>query len=262
MERNIRLTIEYDGGGFHGWQKQPGLRTVQGELEVALETILRHPVTLYAAGRTDSGVHALGQVANVRTTTTLPAGRIRLGANALTGKDVVTTGIHDVEGGFHARFSARARHYIYLLLQHRSALWSGRALRVRRFPDAGPMNAAAAHLVGEHDFAAFSCKTSDQKDALSRVLYAQWVPWDRGLAFRIGAVRFLYRMVRSIVGRCLDVGAGREPPSRFRELLEQPPGRAESVAAACGLYLVSVDYEDVPGRGPWGPDCLPPWPVI
>ena len=260
--RNLKMTVEYDGRGFHGWQKQPELRTVQGEMEQALQAVLRHPVTLYAAGRTDAGVHALAQVASVRTSSTLAAERIRAGVNALTGCDLMVTQTEAAATDFHARFSARARHYLYLLLDHPSALWSGRALLPRGRPAVERMNAAVGHLIGEQDFAAFSCRSEDSEDTGTRVIYARWERWARGAALRIAATRFLYKMVRCIVGRSLEVGLGKREPAWFAELLAKPPGRGESIASAAGLYLVAVDYDEAPPGGPWGPDCLPAWPVL
>ena len=257
--RTIRLTLEYDGTRFHGWQRQPGLRTVQGETEAALAILLREPVSLHGAGRTDAGVHALAQTASFCCAAELPLERMRRGLDALTGDDLAVLEAADAEPGFDARHSARARHYLYLLLERRSALWQGRAVPQRGPLDLALLNAAACHLLGEHDFAAFSCHTPDERGTDTRVLYAVWQPWSRGLALRVGAVRFLHKMVRCIVGRSLEVGRGRVCPDAFRDLLVRPNGRGEPVAPAAGLYLASVDYGDAPA---WGPDCLPHWPVL
>jgi tRNA pseudouridine38-40 synthase len=257
--RTIRLTLEYDGTRFHGWQRQPGLRTVQGEIEAALKVLLRESVSLHGAGRTDAGVHALAQVASFRCTSGLPVERVRRGLEALTGDDLAVLEAADAEPDFDARHSARARHYLYLLLERRSALWEGRATLQRGPLDLVRLNTAASHLVGEHDFAAFSCHTPDERGTQTRVLYGVWQTWSRGLAFRVGAVRFLHKMVRCIVGRSLEVGRGRVPPDAFGELLIRPGDRGQPVAPAAGLYLASIDYRDAPA---WGPDCLPPWPVL
>lgn len=257
--RTVRLTLEYDGTRFHGWQRQPGLRTVQGEIETAVSTILREPVALHGAGRTDAGVHALGQVASFRCEGTLALARLRSGIEALTGDDVTVRAIEEAPAGFHARHDARARHYVYLLLDRRSALWRDRALLTRARPDVGRLNEAAACLVGDHDFAGFSCASTDEKGTGSRVCYALWEPWARGLAFRIGAVRFLHKMVRCIVGESLALARGRLTREAFEARLARPERRGEQVAPAGGLYLASVDYDPAPA---WGPDCLPPWPML
>jgi len=262
MERNIRLRLEYRGTGFHGWQRQSALRTVQGELEDALAVLVRHPVTLHGAGRTDRGVHALGQVANFRTASALAVERLLQGANALTGPDLVVRAVGETEADFHARHSAQGRHYAYLVMDHRSALWADRALHVRRAPDLELMNAAAGELAGDHDFGGLSCRADEEVTTCSRVFYARWERWPRGWMLRVGAVRFLYHMVRCMVAACLEVGLGRRPPDALRRARAQPAARCRLVAPAHGLYLVAVDYDDTAGCGSWGPDCVPPEPVL
>jgi tRNA pseudouridine38-40 synthase len=256
--RTIRLTIEYAGTRFHGWQRQSGLRTVQGEIEAALTTILREPVSLAGAGRTDAGVHALAQVASFETAARLPLERIARGVNALTGDDVRVREVIEASHGFHARHSALARHYVYLLLAQPSSLWEERAYWPRRWPNRDAMNAAAAHLVGEHDFAALSCHTEDERGTDTRVHYARWEPWPRGLALRIGAVRFLHKMVRAVVAHSLRVGWGELEAETTRRLLAQPAGRATRIADPRGLYLARVDYAEREG----GADCPPDFPVL
>ncbi len=242
--RNVRLEIEYDGLSFHGWQHQPGLRTVQGAMENALGTMLHERVVVSGAGRTDAGVHALGQVANFKTHSPLPLERIARGLEALVGTDFVVRAIEEADGDFHARHSARARHYAYVLLRERSALWYRRAWRPRSFPDAERMNRALRYLLREADFGAFCCRNRDQESTTTRLLYAEWVPWGRGLVLRIGAVRFLYKMVRSIVGRCLEVGLGRREPEWFLDLLGHPEVGSGTVAPPWALYLVGVSYDE------------------
>lgn len=255
--RTIRLTLEYDGSRFHGWQRQSGLRTVQGELEAALATILREPVAIAGAGRTDAGVHALGQVASLTTGCALPLERIRRGANALTGSDLAVREAALAPPGFHARHSATARHYVYLLRREPSSLWATRALHLPRWPDLERLRAAVAALPGEHDFAAFSCRAEEQESTRSRLLYARWEPWPRGLALRVGAVRFLYKMMRAIVAHSLQVAYGRLDAAATADLLARPAGRATRVAPAHGLHLAQVDYDAAGGC-----DCPPPWPVL
>ena len=260
--RNIALTIEYRGTAFHGWQRQPRLRTVQGELEEALATVLREPVALHGAGRTDAGVHALGQVANFRTARDLPLARLVRGVNALTGNDVAVREAREVADSFDARRSARARHYVYLLLARPSPFWDERAWQPRRWPDPAPMNAAVAQLVGEHDFAAFSCASADETDSRTRVFYAFWEPWDRGLALRVGAVRFLYRMVRCIAGASLAAGTGVLSPETLGSWRDDPPHRGRLVAPARGLALAAVDYGEAAAWPGGRFDCPPPGPVL
>ena len=132
----------------------------------------------------------------------------------------------------------------------------------RKWPDAGRMNEAARWLVGEHDFAAFSCAGDEERDTRTRVFYALWEPWDRGLAFRIGAARFLYRMVRCIVAACVQIGWGRSGAECFLAALEAPAERGRLGAPARGLHLTGVDYEDAAGEGPGPSDCQPPKLVL
>lgn len=257
----MRLTIEYDGSGFAGWQRQPAVRTVQGEIEAALAQMHGERIPIHGAGRTDAGVHALGQVASFRTPKGFAPEELRRGVNALTGPDVRITAAERVADDFHARHSARARHYIYLLLRERSAHWDRRAYRPPRFPDLEAMNAACGHLPGEHDFAAFSVHGEDQESTRSHLFYARWEPWDRGVLFRVGAVRFLYKMVRCLVAHSVAVGIGEDDPGRFQIRLApgQPPSRR--VAPPQGVHLVRIDYAEEEARR-WGPDCLPPAPVL
>jgi tRNA pseudouridine38-40 synthase len=214
---------------------------------------------LHGAGRTDAGVHALAQVANFHTGSDLSLTRIRRAVNALGGGDLIITAAEEAAPDFDARRSARGRHYLYLVVAQPSALWAGRAARWGEPVDIGRMNAAAALLVGRHDFAGFSVRGDDEADTSAQVFYAVWEPWPRGIKIRIGAVRFLYKMVRCIAAACLEVGGGRLRLDAFQERLASPGGRARRVAPACGLYFVSADYGDPPA---WGPDCLPRGPVL
>jgi tRNA pseudouridine38-40 synthase len=235
---------------------------VQGELEEACATVLRQPVTLHGAGRTDRGVHALGQVASLRTRSELACERLLRGANALTGPDLTVRDLCEADAGFHARHSARARHYCYLLLRERSALWGARAVHVEREPDLVAMRGSAAALVGDHDFAGLSCRSADEESTRTRVLYACWDEWSRGWMLRIGAVRFLYRMVRSIVAGSLEIGYGRLPADALQAALDRPAPRARLVAPGRGLHLVAVDYAPPVAADPGGLDCVPPVPVL
>ncbi|MBP7668971.1 MAG: tRNA pseudouridine(38-40) synthase TruA [Candidatus Eisenbacteria bacterium] len=270
--RNIRLTVEYDGTAFHGWQRQSRVRTVQGDLEAALSVILREPIAVRGAGRTDAGVHALGQVANFRTESDLSLERIERGVNALTKADLAVRDAREADEQFDARMWACGRHYLYLLLAQPSSLWNERAYRPRRWPDLGRMNATAAHFAGDHDFSEFSCASDDEPGVRARVFYARWEPWDRGAMFRIGAVRFLYKMVRCVVAACLQAGQGAIDSTDIEARLAAPAHRGRAVAPARGLHLLAVDYPagkpdfEALRRGREGAaggfDCLPPKAVL
>jgi tRNA pseudouridine38-40 synthase len=239
-----RLDIAYDGSGFSGWAAQPGLRTVQGELESALERITGQPIGLTAAGRTDAGVHALGQVASFEHGDGLPD---RLGErlNSLLPTDVAVRGVERAPDGFDARRDARSRVYRYRMLgsrtrdpfEERRALWW-------RYPlDLDALQACAAATVGRHDFTAFTPTQTDHVHFQREVLECAWESAPPILALNIEADAFMRNMVRVLVGTMLEVGGGRRAVDDFRALLEGAPReRAGETAPAHGLYLVAVRY--------------------
>ena len=241
---NVRLVLEYDGAGFHGWQRQKGLRTVQGELEEKLSLILREKVRVVGAGRTDAGCHASHQVASFTSDGTIPLDKIRRGVNGLMRGEVVVREISEVPPGFHARFSALSRTYEYLIATRQTALWRNRVWTVTRSLDIERMNEACVAIVAAHDFSAFS-RSGDRadKNPVCYVQRAQWRPWELGLAFEIEADRFTHGMVRAIVGSLVRVGTREWPPGRVKKILDGRDRAAAGAAApAHGLCLVSVSY--------------------
>jgi tRNA pseudouridine38-40 synthase len=243
--QNLKLTLEYDGTDYHGWQVQPGLPTIQGTLEETIKRVSGEEVRVTGAGRTDAGVHAVGQVANFSTGKGLQANSWQRALNALLPPDIVVRRVEETSEDFDARRSAKSKTYRYSILNRPSpsALDRRYLLHVPNPLDLAAMAEAAAHLLGEHDFSAFRAADGDAVTSARRVYEARLATEGERMHFFITADAFLMHMVRIIVGTLLDVGAGKITPAGFREILKsRDRGRAGKTAPPHGLCLVNVQY--------------------
>ncbi|KPJ62398.1 hypothetical protein AMK68_04945 [candidate division KD3-62 bacterium DG_56] len=243
--RNVRLLLEYDGSDFHGFQKQAKLRTVQGELEAALATVLKHPVKVVGAGRTDAGVHALGQVANFVTDSRMPIERMPVALNSRLPAEIVVHKAAEAAPDFDARRSAHSRQYRYLVLNRPqpSAILARYACHVASPLDLGAMGRAARALVGEHDFASFQGGGSPARSTVRWVYRAQCRRLGPLVTVTLEANAFLYQMVRIAVRALIEVGRGRLPATVTAQWIRSAGTRRRlGPAPPQGLYLTRIRY--------------------
>ena len=245
--RTFRATVQYDGTAYYGFQRQRrGMPSIQAELEQALAHLAGHPIRVTGAGRTDTGVHALGQVIGFTIEWPIGHGNAALlrALNANLPEDIAVVELNEAAAGFHPRFDARRRTYEYLILRSaiRRPLWRYRAWQVAQALDVGRMNTAAALLPGTQDFATFG-NAPVGGNTVREVFAAEWHEAGELLTFRICANAYLHRMVRSVVGSLNIVGSGKWSVDEFAAVLAaRDRKRSATAAPAHGLYLVSVEY--------------------
>lgn len=241
--RTFKLTLEYDGTDFSGWQVQPNQRTIQGEIEKALRFLTQKDIRIIGSGRTDAGVHALGQVISFRSNSELQLSAFKNGLNAYLPVDVRVIRVEEAGDCFNARKDAVSRTYHYVLYKRKRAVMR----RYGWYPgmdfSVDPMKQASEFLLGEHSFISF-CKLNGQTgDLISRVLNLRWNLTEEEIIFEITANRFFHNMVRIIVGTLLDVGFRKISPEELSNIIE---GRDRELAGPTvppqGLFLVRVDY--------------------
>lgn len=240
-----RIDLRYDGAEFSGWARQPGRRTVQQAVEDALTTLVREPAALTVAGRTDAGVHAVGQVAHVDLIEAVDPDHLLNRLNRLLPPDIRIAAVQAAPDGFDARFSALRRHYRYRVCDNPAGVDPLRRFDILAWPrhvDEVRMNEAAAQLLGEHDFVAF-CRRREGATTVRELQRMQWTRDGDVLEASVVADAFCHSMVRSLVGAMLAVGEGRRDADWMRGLLSAPGRSSEiGVVAAHGLTLVQVDY--------------------
>lgn len=241
----LKLTIEYDGTGYAGWQRQPNQPTVQASVEEAIRRITQTHIPVTGAGRTDAGVHALGQVASFRTDKTMPTEEWVRALTALLPHDISVLSAEGVADNFHARYSARGKLYQYRILNRmeRSALEHNRVWHILKPLDLAAMHEAASLLVGRHDFSSFQGSPTDNENPICELRRLEVRQERPVIRIEAQADRFLKQMVRAIVGTLVEVGQGKRSAKSMKEILEAKDRRAAGMTApAHGLYLVQVDY--------------------
>ena len=246
MARNIKLTVSYDGTRYHGFQRQANALAIQQVLEDKLAAVFGHPLSLNASGRTDTGVHAYGQVVNFFTTGSIPVERIVAAARSVLPEDIIVTSAEEVGADFHARRSAKSKTYLYRIYNGRLPNPFERlyAWHLFRKLDTAAMTEATAQIVGTHDFSAFRAAQGPPVNPVKTIFAAECAEGaNEIIQFSFTGNGFLYHMVRNLVGTLVEIGQGRKTPADFARILaSRDRKQAGATAPPQGLYLVKVDY--------------------
>lgn len=244
--RNIKLTIEYDGKCYNGWQKQPNKLNIQGEIERAIYNITKEEVDLIGSGRTDAGVHALGQVANFKTNSEISIEKLPLAINSQLKNSIVIKEAEEVDERFHSRYNAKHKTYRYIINNSKCGTAIYRNLEYS-YPfklDAEKMKQASKYFEGEHDFKAFKSSGTSSKNSVRTIYKAIVKQEGEKIIIELTENGFLYNMVRIISGTLLDVGLGKIQAEEIPEIIESKDRqRAGKTLPAHGLYLVEVKYD-------------------
>ena len=245
--RNIKLVIEYDGKEFNGWQKQQTKLNIQGENEKAIKQITGEEVDLTASGRTDAGVHALGQVANFKTNSNIPIEKIPIALNSNLKKSIVIKSAEEVEERFHSRLNCKRKTYRYIInnSKYGTAIYRNLETHIPMKLDIQKMQEAVKYFEGEHDFKAFKASGTSSKSSVRTIYKAEVI--DAGnerIYIELTGNGFLYNMVRIIAGTLVEVGLGKIEPNEIKTIIESKKREnAGKTLPPQGLYLVNVEYE-------------------
>jgi len=243
--RTIKVTISYDGTAYKGWQLQKNAKTIQEEMEDAVEKVFGKRHRLYGASRTDAGVHAIEQVAHFKAASAIPIHKIPRALNALLAEDIAIKKAEEMYPDFHARFDAKEKHYRYYIFNSKSRdpFKEKYSWRVPYRLDVPLMRREASILIGEHDFRSFQAKDKRERSSVRNIFYIDITKRKNSLIIDIAANGFLYNMVRNIVGTLVELARGYFPPGSMQKILKNKDRRtAGPTAPAKGLFLVEVKY--------------------
>ena len=244
--RNIKLTIEYDGKKFNGWQKQPDKLNIQGEIENAIKEITGEEVDLIGSGRTDAGVHAIAQVANFKTNSNLPIEKFAIAINSKLKKSIIIKEAEEVDERFHSRYNAKQKTYRYVINNSKqgTAIYRDLECHIPMELNIEEMKKAAKHFEGEHDFKAFKASGTSSKSSIRTIYKAEVIEEKDRIKIELTGNGFLYNMVRIISGTLVDVGLGKIKTEEIPSIIESADrSKAGKTLPAHGLYLVEVKYE-------------------
>lgn len=243
--RNIKLIIEYDGKSFNGWQKQPNKLNIQGEIEKAIGEITGEEIDLIASGRTDAGVHSLGQTANFKTNSNIPIEKFPIAINSKVKKSIVIKSAEEVDERFHSRYSVKSKMYRYTInnSEYGSAIYRDMEYHFPYNLNIEKMQEAAKYFEGEHDFKAFKASGTSSKSSIRTIYKAEVKKNEDRIYIELTGNGFLYNMVRIISGTLVDVGTGKIEPEEIKDIIESKERiRAGKTLPAKGLCLVKVNY--------------------
>ena len=243
--RNIKIIIEYDGKGFNGWQKQPNKLNIQGEIERAIEEITGESIDLIASGRTDAGVHSLGQTANFKTESKIPIEKIPIAINSKLKQSIIIKSAEEVDERFHSRYNVKSKKYRYTInnSKYGSAIYRNVEYHFPIKLNIENMQKAAKYFEGEHDFKAFKASGTSSKSSVRKIYKAEVIKNEDRIYIELTGNGFLYNMVRIISGTLLDVGSGKIAPEEIKNIIETKDRKLEGkTLPPQGLCLVEVNY--------------------